>query len=104
LLIATLIKTESWMVYEDPRQPIEDRVQDLLKKMTLEEKAGMMFYSPVRVNADGTIEDKPATNFLANMSPVGVNEIDKHHITHFNLFAVPAPDTLAMWYNRYTKI
>jgi beta-glucosidase len=87
-------------VYEDSRQPIEDRVQDLLKKMTIEEKAGMMFYSPIRVNADGTIEDKPASGLLASLSPVGVNEIDKHHITHFNLFAVPAPDTLAMWYNR----
>src|SRR6185312_2673581 len=98
-----LNKNDHLDVYEDPRQPIEDRVQDLLKKMTLEEKAGMMFYSPIRVNADGTIEDKPATNFLANMSPVGVNEIDKHHITHFNLFAVPAPDTLAMWYNNIQK-
>jgi len=90
-------------VYEDSRQPIEDRVQDLLKKMTLEEKAGMMFYSPVRVNADGTIEDKPTKDFLASISPVGINEIDKHHITHFNLFGVPAPDTLAMWYNRIQK-
>jgi len=87
-------------VYEDSRRPIEDRVQDLLKKMTLEEKAGMMFYSPIRVNADGTIEDKPASGLLASLSPVGVNEIDKRHITHFNLFAVPAPDTLAIWYNR----
>lgn len=87
-------------VYEDSRQPVEKRVQDLLKQMTLEEKAGMMFYSPIRVNADGTIDDKPAKDFLASISPVGVNEIDKHHITHFNLFGVPAPDTLAMWYNR----
>jgi beta-glucosidase len=90
-------------VYEDARRPIEDRVQDLLKKMTLEEKAGMMFYSPVRVNADGTIEDKPTKDFLASISPVGINEIDKLHITHFNLFGVPAPDTLAMWYNRIQK-
>ncbi len=87
-------------VYEDSRQPIEKRIQDLLKQMTLEEKAGMMFYSPVRVNADGTIEDKPAKDFLSSISPAGVNEIDKHHITHFNLFGVPAPDTLAIWYNR----
>src|SRR5258708_40096556 len=90
-------------IYEDSRKPIEDRVQDLLKKMTLEEKAGMMFYSPIRVNADGTIEDKPASGLLASLSPVGVNEIDKHHITHFNLFVVPAPDTLAMWYNAIQK-
>src|ERR1700744_5686995 len=51
-------------IYEDSRQPIEDRVQDLLKKMTIEEKAGMMFYSPIRVNADGSIEDKPASGLL----------------------------------------
>src|SRR6202012_1657307 len=90
-------------VYEDASQPVEKRVQDLLKQMTLEEKAGMMFYSPIRVNADGTIEDKPASGLLASLSPVGVNEIDKRHITHFNLFAVPAPDTLAMWYNKIQK-
>ncbi|MDB5142528.1 MAG: glycoside hydrolase family 3 protein [Mucilaginibacter sp.] len=90
-------------VYEDVKQPIEKRVQDLLKQMTLEEKAGMMFYSPVRVNKDGTIEEQPAKDFLSSISPVGVKEIDKRHITHFNLFAVPAPDTLAMWYNRIQK-
>jgi beta-glucosidase len=90
-------------IYEDPTKPVEDRIRDLLKKMTIEEKAGMMFYSPVRVNADGTIEEKPAKDFLSSISPVGINEIDKHHITHFNLFGVPAPDTLAMWYNRIQK-
>jgi len=87
-------------VYEDASQPVEKRVQDLLRQMNLEEKAGMMFYSAVRTNKDGTIEEQPAKDFLASISPVGVNEIDKHHITHFNLFGVPAPDTLAMWYNR----
>jgi len=87
-------------IYEDPRQPIEKRVQDLLSQMNPEEKAGMMFYSPTRVNKDGTIEEKPASDMLSNLSPIGINEMDIRHITHFNLFAVPAPDTLAMWYNR----
>ena len=87
-------------VYEDPKQPVDKRVQDLLKQMTIEEKAGMMFYSPVRVNKDGTIEEQPAKDFLSSISPVGIKEIDLRHITHFNLFAAPAPDTLAMWYNR----
>jgi beta-glucosidase len=87
-------------VYEDSKQPIEKRVQDLLQQMTLEEKAGMMFYVMTRVNKDGSIEEKPATDFISSISAVGVNEIDKRHITHLNLLAVPAPDTLAMWYNR----
>ncbi len=79
---------------------LKKRIQDLLKQMTIEEKAGMMFYSPVRVNPDGTIEEQPAKDFLASISPIGIKEIDQHHITHFNLFGVPAPDTLAIWYNR----
>jgi beta-glucosidase len=87
-------------IYEDSRQPTELRIKDLLGQMTIEEKAGMMFYSPVRVNNDGTIEEQPAKDFLSSISPVGTSEIDKHHITHFNLFSVPAPDTLAIWYNR----
>src|ERR1700761_9495630 len=87
-------------VYEDAGQPVEKRVQDLLKQMTLEEKAGMMFYSATRTNRDGTIEEEPAKDFLSSISPVGMNEMDKRFITHFNLFSVPAPDTLAIWYNR----
>jgi beta-glucosidase len=87
-------------VYEDTRQPVDKRVEDLLRQMNLEEKAGMLFYVPTRVNRDGTIEEKAGGDMLSSMSPVGITEMDKRHITHFNLFAVPAPDTLAIWYNR----
>ena len=30
--------------YEDPRRPIEERVDDLLARMTLEEKAAQLFH------------------------------------------------------------
>src|SRR5580693_7055431 len=36
-------------IYEDSRQPVEARIEDLLKQMTLEEKAGMMFINGARV-------------------------------------------------------
>ena len=45
-------------IYEDRRQPIEARVADLLSQMTLAEKAGMLFIDGVRVNPDGSIEEK----------------------------------------------
>src|ERR671918_2016721 len=45
--------------YEDPRQSIDARVEDLLRQMTLEEKAGLLFINGAVVNADGSIEDKP---------------------------------------------
>ena len=33
--------------YEDPRRPVEERVEDLLAQMTLEEKAGLLFQAMV---------------------------------------------------------
>jgi beta-glucosidase len=33
-------------IYEDSRQPIEFRIKDIPGQMTLEEKTGMMFYTP----------------------------------------------------------
>ncbi|HEX9331357.1 MAG TPA: hypothetical protein VF896_05690, partial [Anaerolineales bacterium] len=44
--------------YEDPRRPIEERIDDLLQQMTLEEKAGMMFQTMIGMNKDGTILEK----------------------------------------------
>ena len=45
--------------YEDPRRPIEERVEDLLAQMTLEEKAGMMFHPPIGMNPDGSLYEDP---------------------------------------------
>jgi beta-glucosidase len=89
-------------IYEDARQSIDARIIDLLKQMTIEEKAGMMFYPPARVNADGTIEDKPAQGMFAFV-PNALKLISDQHINHFNLFTVPGPDTLAIWYNSMQK-
>ncbi len=46
-------------VYEDPRQPTEARVEDLLGQMTLEEKAGLFFMNGVQVNPDGSLDEDP---------------------------------------------
>lgn len=52
-------------VYEDIKQPVDARISDLLKQMTLEEKAGMMFINGARINDDGSIEDKPGKGMFA---------------------------------------
>src|ERR671938_1084707 len=41
--------------YEDPRRPVEERVEDLLAQMTLDEKAGMMFHAMIGMNPDGSL-------------------------------------------------
>ncbi|MEM1358873.1 MAG: glycoside hydrolase family 3 N-terminal domain-containing protein, partial [Bacteroidota bacterium] len=46
-------------VYENPQAELEDRVQDLISQMTLEEKAGSMFITMSGITSDGFPQDVP---------------------------------------------
>src|SRR5512136_2917363 len=61
-------------VYEDPRQPVEARVEDLLSQMTLEEKAGTMFIHGSVVNDDGSIEPNPNTPGFGRVASTQITE------------------------------
>src|SRR5512132_1261423 len=69
-------------VYEDPRQPLEARVEDLLAQMTLEEKAGTLFINGSVVNEDSSIEEKPGA---AAWGRVAMTQITHQQMNHFNL-------------------
>jgi beta-glucosidase len=89
-------------VYEDSKQSIDARINDLLMQMTLEEKAGIMFIDGAKVNEDGSIDDKPATGLFAFV-PNGVKQMKEKQMNHFNLWAVPSAASLAKWYNAMQK-
>ncbi|KAL3644119.1 hypothetical protein CASFOL_012051 [Castilleja foliolosa] len=42
LLLVAIADAEEYRVYQDPKKPINRRIKDLLKRMTLEEKIGQM--------------------------------------------------------------
>jgi len=86
--------------YEDPRLPIEERVSDLLARMTLAEKAGLMIHSIVSVTSDGTIDGPPIMP-----GRLGVSEfLENRHVTHLNVHRIPDPRTMARWSNEVQKI
>ncbi len=85
-------------IYEDRRQPVAARVDDLLKQMNLEEKAGELFINGAKVNDDGSLDDKPAKGMFAFV-PNALKVIREKKMNHFNLWAVPSPAALAKWYN-----
>jgi beta-glucosidase len=87
-------------VYEDPRQPLEARVEDLLGQMTLEEKAGMLFINGTIVNVDGSIEDKPGGPGFARAA---VNQITNQKMSHFNLWQIPGAKAVATWHNHLQR-
>src|SRR5207249_552249 len=82
--------------YEDPRRPIEERVEDLLAQMTLEEKAGMLFQPPIGMNPDGSLKEEP--DFFSLLSTTEL--VTRLLLNHFNVFAVAEPRRMAEWYNR----
>lgn len=87
-------------VYEDSRQPIEARVQDLLAQMTLEEKAGMLFINGAAVNADGSLEARTDT---PGSGKVAIVQIDRHQMNHFNLWEIPSARMTARWHNHVQR-
>jgi beta-glucosidase len=85
-------------IYEDPRQPIEARVEDLLKQMTLEEKAGLLFINGTIVNEDSSIEDNSTAGPRA-----AVNQMTQQQMNHFNLWQMPRAEVVASWYNKLQR-
>ena len=84
-------------VYEDDRQPVARRVDDLLSRMTLQEKAGLMFIYRSIVNDDATLIYKPDSGEERHAAIVN---IDQHYMNHFNLWGIPDdPAVFAQWYN-----
>jgi beta-glucosidase len=86
--------------YEDPRRPIEERVEDLLKQMTLEEKAGMLFHTMIGINKDGTILEKTGMFPLPQTSDM----IARRLMNHFNMLQGTDPCHMAEWQNRIQKM
>ena len=84
-------------VYRDPIRPTDERLEDLLTRMTLPEKAGMLFQDMIVIGDGGQLsEGDPAFGLMATE-----RAIEQLHITHFNLLGA-AEDTrvLAEWHNR----
>ncbi len=83
-------------VYEDPRQPVKARVEDLLGQMTLQEKAGALFISGTAVNEDGSLDDSPYT---AQFGMAAKTQVEVLLLNHFNLWEIPGASIVAQWHN-----
>lgn len=60
------------MIYKDPQEPIENRVDDLLGRMTIAEKVGQMCLVDGRRNPEWWIHEKQAGAFLYITGPVTI--------------------------------
>lgn len=82
-------------IYEDSRVATEDRVEDLLQQMTIEEKVGLMFHTPASSCSGPGIDSRFSTS-TAKLSSL----INVRHINHFNLLMARNAEEVATWHNR----
>jgi len=87
-------------VYEDSRQPVEARVENLLDQMTRKEKVGLLWHPPIAASNKGRVLRKPAMFSPSSSYDIIIN----HNVRFFNLFEVPDAKFLARWNNRIQKM
>ncbi len=97
-------------VYEDNRQSIDDRVDDLISQMTIEEKAGSMFINMIGMTDEGNLLELPIISsnplfFLLSMVfPSNSEMIIKKHMNSFNIIDSYPANILARYNNNIQKI
>lgn len=81
--------------YEDPRLPVAERVADLVGRLSLEEKAGLMMHSIVSVSVNGDLDGEP----VQEGRPGPAQYVTERLITHLNVHRIPDPRSMARWAN-----
>lgn len=109
LYFKDLARTGTLLPYEDWRLPAEERARDLASRLSVEEIAGLMMYSPhqlVPARADGpfvgTYGGKPYAE--SGEKPWALTDqqrafLEGDHVRHVLLMTVDSTDTAARWNN-----
>ncbi len=86
--------------YEDPRLPVAERVADLVARLSVEEKAGLMIQTIVSTTTDGEV-DGPA---MMPGRTTAREFIERSHVTHLNIHQIPDPRAMARWVNGLQRV
>ncbi len=92
-------------IYEDSRKPVDERVNDLISQMTLEEKAGTMFFMMISMKKDGSISEKPSLSDPFSFLVPGTSKMMfMKHLNHFNILYGTGKREMAIWHNNLQKL
>lgn len=100
-----LNKNSKLDVYEDSRQPLEARVDDLLKQMNLEEKAGIMFFTWTNMGKGGELgETKSIFNPMSLSFESNSYLVAKKRMSYLNMMLSAEADEMLTWNNNVQKM
>ncbi|MBF4623532.1 glycoside hydrolase family 3 N-terminal domain-containing protein [Clavibacter sp. VKM Ac-2872] len=86
--------------YEDPRLTPEERTADLVGRLSLAEKAGLMFQTVIEVGADGELKEEPGAISKSGTTEVVVGKA----MNHFNVHEIRTARQAARWSNRLQEL
>ncbi|HEX7350269.1 glycoside hydrolase family 3 protein [Brachybacterium sp.] len=86
--------------FEDPRRSPQERTEDLLARLSLEEKVGLMFHTVIETGPDGTLLDGPGAISKSGTEEVVIGK----HMTHFNVHGLESAEAAARWHNRLQQL
>lgn len=81
--------------YENPTLSVEERTDDLVARLSLEEKVGLMFQTVIEVGDDGELLEAPGK---ISKSPTTTVIVHKN-MSHFNVHAIRTARQAATWNN-----
>lgn len=82
--------------FEDPTRSVDERVADLIPRLSIGELAGLMFHTVIEAGPAGALLDGPGA-----ISKTGTREVVVDRLmNHFNVHALTDPATAAAWANR----
>ena len=81
--------------YENPTLSVDERTDDLVARLSLEEKVGLMFQTVIEVGDDGELLETPGR---ISKSPTTTVVVGKH-MNHFNVHAIRTARQAATWNN-----
>lgn len=87
--------------YQDKELSPESRAQDLLGRLTVEDKVGLMFHQMTTIPDDGNLHAPMRQYGLPSFASM----VQKRKMTHFNLVGgAETPREMAQWYNAAQRL
>ena len=86
--------------YEDSRLPTSQRVADLLGRLSLAEKVGLMFHTVIEAGPDGELLEIPGRISKSPTSSVVLGKL----LSHFNVHVLNDARAAARWSNNLQRL
>ncbi len=86
--------------FEDPRLPVDERVEDLVGRLDVDELVGLMFHTVIEAGTDGELLVGPG-----HIAKSGTRQVVlEKHLNHFNVHALGDARMAARWSNRLQEL